>query len=260
VGIDVESGQEIVSENVGVVRLGMRSWAKEDPMKKWSTFVVVALTAAASVSFAGGASSAGAACSVLLQVDVFGSGSRSWALHGGLDAGKSATLQATTRGCHDGLDHITGRWASGGTGRFPGTPTTCPGAICQMHVRSDTMSSADFQAVARTAGGFAKSNIVRVAWAGEKIEGSYTTHFRTDPPGTAQVEVSGNDVSVTNERGETATGTYDPAARELILTAGWPDISPGTPFIGRVSGSAGHLRIDWPTLKDGGSGGFWTHD
>jgi hypothetical protein len=235
-------------------------FAEEDLMKKRCPFVLVALTAAATASFAGGASSAPTACSVRLQVDVFGSGSRSWALHGGLNTGNSATLQATARGCHDGLDHITGRWVSGGTGRFPGTPTACPGVICQMHVRSDNMSSADFQAFARTAVGFARSNIVRVAWAGEGIAGTYTTHFRTNPPGTAHIQVAGNDVEVTNERGETATGTYDQVTRQLILTAGWPDITPGTPFIGRVSGAGSSLRIDWPNLLDGGSGGFWTHD
>jgi len=131
--------------------------------------------------FAGNASGRGAVCSVLLRVDVFGGG-RSWALQGGLNAGKSATLRAVARGC-DGLDHITGRWVSGGSGIIPGTPRPCPGVICELRVRSNTMSAADFQAFARiVGGGIAHSNIVRVAWGGSGVTGTWTWRFA--PPGS----------------------------------------------------------------------------
>jgi hypothetical protein len=170
-----------------------------------------------------------------------------------------ATLRAISRGCP--LDHITGRWVSGGAGIIPGTPRACAGTICILRVRSQKAAAADFQAFARVPGGFKRSNIVRVAWSGEGLAGTYTTNFRgTVTHGLAHIALSGSKVTVTNERGQTATGTYDPTARQLILTAGWPDISPGTPFIGRVSGIGGRIRIDWPLLRDGRTGGFWVHE
>jgi hypothetical protein len=199
-------------------------------------------------------------CTVELRVDVFGGGS-SWALQGGLTAGKLATLRATTSGCA-GLDHITGRWVSGGSGVIPGTPRPCAGTICILRVRSQKMAAADFQAFARIrGGGIRRSNIVRVAWAGEGLGGDYTSNFRGKVNPGCHIALTGNRVTATNEFGETATGIYDPAGRTITLTAGnWPDATAAHPFIGRVSGIGGRIRIDWPLLADGGSGGFWLHD
>ncbi len=216
----------------------------------------VAVVLGAAGVFAGQAP-ARAACTVQLRVDVYGGGS-SWALQGGLNAGKSATLRAIERGCA-GLDHISGRWVSGGSGTIP--RQGCGGKVCFLHVRSNAMSAADFQAFARTpAGGTAHSNIVRVAWAGNDLSGSYTSHFQGAIHPGCHIAVSGNNVDATNENGDTAHGTYDPAAHTITLTSGWPDITPTRPFIGRVSASGGRIRIDWPNLLNGQSGGFWTHD
>jgi hypothetical protein len=231
-------------------------------MKKLLAFVALTTTFAATGVVVDGASSATSpACRLQLQVNVFGPSSpqSNWALQGGLAAGQLATLRATSTGCT--LDHITGRWVSGGTGIIPGTPRACGGTICILRVRSQKSAAADFQAFAQTPGGFMRSNIVRVAWTGEGLEGTYTTNFRgTVTTGEAHIALTGNTVMVTNERGQVAEGTYNPTTHQLILTAGWPDIVPGTPFIGRVSNVGGRIRIDWPVLKDGKPGGFWIHD
>ena len=228
-------------------------------MKKVLGLAAIAVAVVSAGTLAGSASPAASECIVELRVDVFGGGS-SWALQGGLTAGNLATLRALSSGCT--LDHITGRWVVGGTGLIPGTPRPCAGTICILRVRSQKMAAADFQAFARTASGdFARSNIVRVAWAGEGLEGTYTTNFRGKVTrGSAHIALSGNAVTVTNERGMVATGTYNPTTHQLILTVGWPDIVPGTPYIGRVSGIEGSIRIDWPANRDGRPGGFWVHE
>ncbi len=91
----------------------------------------------------------------------------------------------------------------------------------------------------------------------ESIAGDYTSYFRGGVYPGCQISLSGNDVEVTNQYGDTATGTYDAASKRLLLTAGWPDISAGTPFVGTISSSGRTIRITWPNLKDGGSGGYW---
>lgn len=89
------------------------------------------------------------------------------------------------------------------------------------------------------------------------IAGDYTSYFRGSVDPGCQIALSGNGVEVTNQFGMTATGTYDAASKRLILTAGWPDITAGTPFVGTISLSGTKIRITWPDLKDGGSGGYW---
>ncbi|HKP18086.1 MAG TPA: hypothetical protein VJT84_06375 [Gaiellaceae bacterium] len=207
---------------------------------------------------AGAASPHQTRCVVQLRVNVFGTTSpqSNWALQGGLNAGKQATLRATARGCAS-LHHISGRWVAGGSGTIP--RTACSGTTCFLRVRSQNQSAADFQAYASplSGGALVRSNIVRVAWAGSGLEGSYTTYFRgTVTRAGARISLSGNSVTIRNQHGQTATGTWDAAAKALVVTKGWPD----SPITGTVSVVGGKIRIDWPVLKDGGPGGYWLHD
>ena len=91
-------------------------------------------------------------CTIQLRVNVFGASSPQshWALQGGLNTGKLATLRAVSHGCN--LHHITGRWVSGGEGAFPGSRRPCAGTVCIWYVRSPFMSAADFQAFGPAAG------------------------------------------------------------------------------------------------------------
>jgi hypothetical protein len=119
------------------------------------------------------------ACTVQLRVNVFGSAppGPAWALHGGLNAGKTAILRATERGCV-GLDHWFGKWNSGQAGQPDWGTHPCAGTVCEWQARSTSMSAADFQAYARTAtGAKVGSNIVRVAWAGSGIAGDWAWFF-----------------------------------------------------------------------------------
>src|ERR1700730_3726762 len=115
-------------------------------------FVALVGALGAAGVLAGGAPAQGA-CVVQLRVNVFGSappGPR-WALQGGLNAGKTATLRATESGCPLGLDHMFGSWESGGVGPLGVHP--CAGPVCSWPVVGLTMSAAHFQAYARTASG-----------------------------------------------------------------------------------------------------------
>src|SRR3954463_15208350 len=115
------------------------------------------------------------ACTVQLRVNVFGRlpPGPAWARQGGLNAGKTATLRATERGCAS-LDHVFGRWISGQAGQPDWGTHPCAGTACECRVRSTSMSAADFQAYARTAtGAIVRSNIVRVGWAGSGITGGW---------------------------------------------------------------------------------------
>jgi hypothetical protein len=171
----------------------------------------------AAATLAGGASGQGA-CTVALRVNVFGptSPQSSWALQGGLNSGKLATLRAVARGC--ALDHITGRWISGGTGAFPGSPRACTGPRCDWGVRSNFMSAAAFQASATSAGRTVRSNIVRVAWAGSGVVGTWRWLFA--PPGSALAEhgtvTFSSDHTMTWSGG--SNGTWAQAGNTVTLT------------------------------------------
>src|SRR5947209_20124275 len=89
---------------------------------------------------AGGLASAApvrSACTVQLRVNVFGTSppAPAWSTQGGLNAGKTATLRATERGCR-GLDHLIGRWISGQAGQPDWGTHPCGGTVCEWQVRS----------------------------------------------------------------------------------------------------------------------------
>jgi hypothetical protein len=157
-------------------------------------FLLALVVLGAGGVFAGSAASLGV-CQVQLRVDVFGGGQH-WALHGGLDTGKTATLRAVHSGCA-GLDHIAGRRV-GGSGAL--SPHPCAGATCFWRIRSRAMTAIDFQAYARSRSGrLVHSNIVRVAWAGGH-ENTWTGTWHVAGSG-----YSGN--YVLTETGTTVTGT-----------------------------------------------------
>jgi hypothetical protein len=215
----------------------------------------------------GGASAISHRCAVELRVDVFGvtSPGSHWGLNGGLNAGKHAILRARQKGCAR-LDHITGRWRSGGLNR-PNPFTWCARRVCFLNVTSPSSAAADFQAYARTgSGGLVGSNMVRVAWAGPGLNGYYDTFdgagSRTSSRG-GHVEITGaTTISVTNQNNQIARGTYNPSTLRISLRSGWPDTLPGRPFVGQGRVIGGKVRIDWgPRVSATGapSGGFWVH-
>lgn len=166
-----------------------------------------------------GASARPTRCTIQLRVNVFGASSPQshWALQGGLNAGKLATLRAVSHGCN--LHHITGRWVSGGEGAFPGSRRACAGTVCVWYVRAPFMSAADFQAFGPAAGGVApRSNIVRVAWAGSAVVGRWNWAFARPgatccPPG-GTVTFS-DDHTMTWDGGD--SGTWEQAGTSLTL-------------------------------------------
>jgi hypothetical protein len=128
------------------------------------SLLTLVLASAIATVLAGGAAASPQKCVIQLRVNVFGtSPGANWALQGGLNAGQLATLRAVARGCT--IDHIRGRWISGRTGAL--TPKQCGGGItCVWKVPANRQSAAAFQAFATSSGSAARSNVVRVAWAG----------------------------------------------------------------------------------------------
>jgi hypothetical protein len=134
-------------------------------------FTVLVFACAGACVYVLGAAAAPQRCSIQLRVNIWGSGpspgpSTKWALQGGLNAGMQATLRAVARGCDQGIDRIVGRWLSSGPPTFI-TPTQCSGAnTCFLRIVVRTQRAIDFQAIGGNGGATARSNIVRVAWAG----------------------------------------------------------------------------------------------
>src|SRR4051812_44459129 len=107
--------------------------------------VIALLSTLAVLGAAGGLTAtadAQSACTVQLRVNVFGSAPSgpAWARQGGLNAGKTAILRATERGCA-GFDHWTGRWISGQAGQPDWGTHPCAGTVCEWQARSTSMSA-----------------------------------------------------------------------------------------------------------------------
>ena len=188
-------------------------------MKKLLACVVAAL-AVTGLLGTGAASPSGAVCRVDLRVNVFGASSpqSSWALQGGLTAGRVATLRAVAHGC--AIDHITGRFRQGGEGFFPGTPVACSGARCTFNARWQSAAAVDFQAYANNPGGGRRitSNIVHVAWAAAAvIAGSWTWEFAPvgQPLGAGGTVTFKDDHTMTWSGGD--SGTWSQSGNQITL-------------------------------------------
>jgi len=174
--------------------------------------VTLALASTLACVFAGGVAASPQKCVIQLRVNVFGTSPGSnWALQGALNAGQQATLRAVARGC--GIAQIRGRWISGASSAIPARQ--CGGSsTCVLHVRSGRQSAAAFQAFAT--GASARSNVVRVAWAGsctavgtwdQKTDNIGRTTWAIKAGGAAQESGIGN-----------ATGTATFSSHVLRIT------------------------------------------
>ena len=164
-------------------------------------FLVTLVFAAVVACLGDGAAASSQKCVIQLRVNVFGttSPSSNWALQGALNAGQLATVRAVARGCK--IDRIKGRWISGPSGALP-TRQCGGGTTCILRVRSGRQSAAAFQAFATSTGGApAKSNVVRVAWAGtctalgtwdHDTEGIGSTRWEIQSGGAAKETGIGN--------------------------------------------------------------------
>ena len=179
-----------------------------------TSLVVLALASALAGLHAGGAAAAPETCVIQLRVNVFGTTSPEshWALGGGLNAGQLATVRAVARGCR--IDHIRGRWISGGSGAIP--TRQCGGtATCTLRVRSGRQSAAAFQAFATPSGG-ARSNVVRVGWAGT-CTAVGTRRHQTDDIGSTTWEIQRGGAAQETGIGN-ATGTATLTGHVLRIT------------------------------------------
>ena len=162
------------------------------------SLLALALAITSACLITGGAAAAPQKCVIQLRVNVFGSSpGANWALQGGLNAGQVATLRAVARGCT--VDHIRGRWISGRTGAIG--PRQCGGlATCVWRVPANRQSGAAFQAFSGPSGSSAKSNVVRVAWAGSCTRIG-TWENRTEGIGVTKTDWMVDDGGVAQESG-----------------------------------------------------------
>jgi hypothetical protein len=149
------------------------------------SLAALALASVTACLLAGGAAASPQKCVIQLRVNVFAtSPGGNWALDGALNAGSVAHLRAVARGCT--VDHIRGRWISGPPGAI--APRGCGGvATCVWKVHGNRQSAAAFQAFATSSGTGARSNVVRVAWAGSCTRVG-TWENRTEGIGVAETD------------------------------------------------------------------------
>lgn len=223
----------------------------------WIGLLTLALASAfgGALAEAAAASSRQQQCAVELRVNVFGPSSpeSNWALRGGLNAGKLATLRARARGCNGGVAEIRGRWVSGGAGAIP--TTQCGSAICFVRARSGRQSAADFQALARAPGGATvRSNIVRVAWAGSSTAAGtweqttpgigLTTFWTIMPGGRAQEAGGGSAAGMATRAGRVLRITFVAADGVTRGVYEW-NLTPGG------GSGTGTLRFTGPASRVG---------
>jgi hypothetical protein len=92
----------------------------------------------------------------------------------------------------------------------------------------------------------------------QDLNGKWETHFHNDVVrDKAEIDVSGNELTIINQLGQTGTGFF--SGGRITVTKGWPDTTPNHPLYGTATRTAdGSVKIEWGQLLEGhGSGGFW---